>query len=151
MRSIAANDLSCDLIGQEELVASLIPPPPKAKQCCVPDVYVSWKGFLFSNGVLLHVRFLWHNHWHWVLYITSVWHIPQQIKQINRLEQVELQYLVLLSQRDLSVVMETGCESTKEVTDNIDMTNLFLISAPDSFLLFAILFVFVAHSFERLV
>lgn len=46
--------------------------------------------------------------------------------------------------------METQCESTKEVTDNIDMTNLFfiLISAPCSFYLSAILFVSVGLLFD---
>lgn len=39
---------------------------------------------------------------------------------------------------DLTVVMETYCESTKEVTEDIDMTNIFfLISA---------LFFFLCHS-----
>lgn len=81
--------------------------------------------------------------------ITSMWHLPHQIKSINRLEQVQLQCLISLSQRDLTVVMETWCESTKEVTDNIDMTNLFfLISAPCIFFLFAILFVSVTCLFE---
>jgi len=61
------------------------------------------------------------------LYIVSVWHLPHQINSINRLEQVELQCFVSLSQRDLDVVMATQCESTKEVTDNIDMTNLFFL------------------------
>lgn len=53
-----------------------------------------------------------------------VWHLPCQIKSINRLRQVEPQCLVSFSEGDLTVVMETHCESTKEVTDDIDMTNI---------------------------
>lgn len=43
---------------------------------------------------------------------------------MNRLRQVEPQCLVSLSKGDLTVVMETHCKSTKEVTDDIDMTNI---------------------------
>lgn len=53
------------------------------------------------------------------------WQVSHQINSTNRFEQVWLQCFVSLSQWDLTVVMVTQCESTKEVTDNIDMTNLF--------------------------
>lgn len=47
------------------------------------------------------------------------------MKSMNRLRQVEPQCLVSFSEGDLTVVMETYCESTKEVTEDIDMTNIF--------------------------
>lgn len=68
---------------------------------------------------------------------------------MNRLRQVEPQCLVSFSEGDLTVVMETYCESTKEVTEDIDMTNIFfLISALFFFLPFS--FIYVAHLFETL-
>lgn len=55
------------------------------------------------------------------VHIILEWHIRStQQTDLNKCS-----CFVSLSQRDLTVVMVTQCESTKEVTDNIDMTNLF--------------------------
>lgn len=102
-----------------------------------PDVAVSKKDcclypLLNQNpiGIFYINIFLWQKSLSVRTDITSMWHLLHQIKSINRLEQVQFQCLTLLSQRDLTVVMETWCESTKEVTDNIDMTNLFFLFLP---------------------
>lgn len=53
------------------------------------------------------------------------------------------QCLVSFSEGDLFVIMEAHCKSTKEVTDDIDMTNIyifFLISALDFFLCHSLLY-----------
>lgn len=51
---------------------------------------------------------------------------------------------------DLTVVMETHCKSTKEVTDDIDMTNIFFSDFCPRSLPLPFSFIHVAHVFEKL-
>lgn len=70
---------------------------------------------------------------------------------MNRLRQVEPQCLsVSFSKGDLTVVMETHCKSTKEVTDDIDMTNIFFSDFCPRFPPLPFSFIHVAHVFEKL-